>query len=357
MTKSILQNSNKTLPIYFENAFETLIIQKSNLELNVIDGLNYNEKIVVIGSLLGSFVVGSYFVYPLYHYMYDHRKELLIWNKDFNPISVLLILQAIIQHFACFYLMVLILACLIFDITLSNHFEEAGCHTLWYTVVYAQAHLAYGSLVVAIYRLLLIKCSNWMAVNNNRLCMFYSVLSISLGLPLITAIGYGMGNGAGSKKQVLWNWCIGRSDSFRDIEYNYSFLTGKSSPPSDMIPIISLAIPLILRIVEIAIYGIFFSHFYAHNQGMLNKKLLGEEVIKRRNKRNVITFLGQFYSFVAKCVLAIGFMITLVLKDSDVYIRLGMTIFYSVEFGIVSVVNIVTSQGLRNYLPHNYYFS
>ena len=111
MTKYILQNSNKTLPIYFENAFETLIIQKLDLELNVIDGLNYNEKIVVIGSLLGSFVVGSYFVYPLYHYMYDHRKELLIWNKDFNPISVLLILQAIIQHFACFYLLVLILTC------------------------------------------------------------------------------------------------------------------------------------------------------------------------------------------------------------------------------------------------------
>ena len=89
---------------------------------------------------------------------------------------------------------------------------------------------------------------------------------------------------------------------------------------------------------------------------MLSRKVLNLHQVRERRRKNAITFFGQFYGFLVECVLYFGLMYTMQ-KDSDINVRMGLLIGLAVEFGIVSVVEVLTSQHLALHLPHNRYIS
>ena len=99
----------------------------------------------------------------------------------------------------------------------------------------------------------------------------------------------------------------------------------------------------------------FFKQIYTHDQHMLTTDLLPVEEIRKRHRKNAFTFLGQFYGFVSECLLYFG-MILSIKQIWHINIRMWLAMGLSIEFGILSVVEIMTSDCLVQYLPHKFVF-
>ena len=137
--------------------------------------------------------------------------------------------------------------------------------------------------------------------------------------------------------------------------HQYSIMTGQTVPTSEFWPQAAVLLSLMCVVMELACYIYFFSYLNRHDKELLSRKILSNGEFKRRRQVNAITFSGQFYGFIAECVLYFGLMYTLQ-ESSDVVYRVSIVIGLVVEFGIVSVIEIVTSNNLNNFLPHNYFF-
>ena len=87
---------------------------------------------------------------------------------------------------------------------------------------------------------------------------------------------------------------------------------------------------------------------------MLTKDILKPEQVKKRNRKNAITFLGQFYSFVAETIISVTCLYT---YKTNAYInaRLAWALGAWIEFGLVSFIEVMTSSNLQDYLPHKHF--
>ena len=342
-----LTHNNKSLSIYIENSFENLLIHELNVGKTILDSLNIVEEFFVVSSLIASALVGSYFKIPLYHYMYDRFK-----GSSNGPIDVLILINGIIQHFVCILLAIVVSIGLLFNITFSHHLGESWCNIPWYAGVFGMSYRTMGSLGISIFRLLHIKCSDWIKFRFGQVKTLCMILTMSITTSIGLSFAFGMGNGPASRKQATWNWCIGRNEEFRETEHNYNLLIGKVSQNSDLIATTSILVLFTGTIVELLSYVVLFSHLHSHDNDMLSRKRVSEGEIKRRRQKNAVTFLGQFYGFVVECISYLGFLYTFK-ESSDVSLRVALAIGFWVEFGIASIVEVMTSKNLRRYLPHH----
>ena len=337
---------NKIINFRSDQLFEQLLVLDFKTELSVFESLDETAENVVIFGLIASFVIGSYFKSSLYAYLHECYKTF-----GFQPINALIFIQAIIHHTVCFLMVANYSAGLYFDITFSDHLGVNWCNIPWYTQAYGAGYRNFGSLGIAIFRLLLIKNNNWVKYKFGLQRLLLSVVACSIILSSLFAIGFGTGNGPASRKQVTWNFCTGRSEVFREIENQYRILTGTASNESEVVAEIAVVFSLISAGLELVCYILFFQHLDKHDREMLKKKVLSTGEAKRRRNRNAISFMGQFYGFGVEIILYFGMLFTL-RETSNIGYRLGLVLCFWIEFGIVSVVEVMSSNHLLNYLPH-----
>ena len=349
MYKERIQINNQSVHIYSGNSSELLFIHNSNLELSSLDSLNQILETFAVSTLLVSLTIGTYFKSALYCYLYENYKTF-----ESRPVNVLILAQAITQHLICLLMIAHLTIGLHFNVTFSEYFGEDWCSVLWYIQAYGAGFRNFGSLGIATFRLLLIKHNTWVkykvgVVNLLRIVLVWTFISSAL-----FAVGFGMGNGHVSRKQVAWNFCTGKSEQFREVEHNYSLLTNHVTSESEVLPKMALFASLASVVVELACYILFFRHLNLHDKGMLKKKVLTIGEVQKRRRQNAITFFGQFYGFCVEWLVYCGMIYTLKV-DTDISYRLGLVLGYWIEFGLVSVVEITTSKCLKQYLPHNYF--
>ena len=282
--------------------------------------------------------------------MYDHLKGI----KD-RPIDLLLLLQAVIQHIICLLMVCTYTIGLSFDITYSQHLGEAWCNVPWYGVSYGLAYRNVGGLGIATMRLLYIFCGNWMKEKFGTKRMLCVISTASLICSALMTIGFGIGNGPSSRKQLTWNFCVGKSENFREIWHGYSVIRGNVIFQHELIPKLALLISIVCVAAELVCYLAIFGHLYLHNKKMMKKKIMETGVLERRQQKNAITFLGQFWTFVVECIFYFLVVYSMNKKSHFIY-RLLAIIGIWVEFGFYSIVEVMTSQNLRQYLPHNRLF-
>ena len=336
---------NQTLSFQLGTFIEALHVQSSYLELNAFDSLNHFGEIFIVSILLGSLTIGSYFKFPLYAHMYDSYKE--ITNK---PIDFLILFQAAVQHVVCVMMTAYYTIGLIFNLTYSEIFGEAWCNIPWYACGFSIAYHNFGSFGVAILRLFYIKFPYQVKDNVRRMKLMFAILISCIAITTLVAIAFGIGNGPASRKQVIWNFCTGTPEALREVVHNYSLLTGTTTAQYEFGPKLIIVIALAAAVGEFICYLLFFHHLYHHNERMRKVLRVGE--VKKRHRRNAITFLAQFYGFVVECAINAGFIYT-IRESSDISFRLMLVICISAEFGLLSVVEVLTSDGLRRNLPHN----
>jgi hypothetical protein len=338
---------NETLHMYLDNTLNHVFINISNLELTTADSLSNTGEIIVVFSLFASLIIGSYFKSSLYLYMYDNLKDLLN-----SPINLLLLIQALIEHFVCTFMVTFFTVGLIFDIRFSDYFGETWCNIPFYVSVFGVGYRNFGSLGLAVLRVFFVKFP-W-AVKNDafRMRMMFGTLFVCVTGTVTVVIGFGVGNGPASRQQVVWNFCTGRSEFFREVMHLYSLTTGTVTLRSDIIPKMITCLALVSIIEELVCYIVLFYHLYSHDEELMRKQRLPVNEVNKRHRKNAITFLGQFYGFVVRCIITSG-MIYILHTHSDVSYRLLIMIVTWVEFGILSVVEVTTSTNLMQNLPHN----
>ena len=341
---------NLTLTMHLESFHEPLFVKYSNFEQTITDSLDSTTEKVVVLIFLVSFAVGTYFKAALYQHMYDQGKHIID-----KPIDILILVQALVDHLATALVVINFTIGLMFDITFSEYLGEAWCYTSWYSSVFGFVYRIYSGLGIAILRLFYIKSPHYLKDNVLRMRLVIMIMVCSLAITALVTIGYGTGNGQISRRQVGWNFCIGKSEGFREVVHNYSEIRGTVKPVSDFISKIAVMMVLPGIVAEIICYILFFHYLYSHNERLLSRNVLTLEKIKQRHRENAITFCVQFYNFVVETALAL--IIGYTMQDSsNVTHRLLFSVCCWSEFGVLSVVEVMLSGNLRQKLPHNRYF-
>ena len=317
-----------------------------NIELSALGSLSHVDVSSVIGSLVASAVVGTYYKSAVYSYMYQKIKDL-----KSTSIDILILVSSVTQHLMRLILVFTYTIGLGLDITISDYVDQAWCNVPWYAGVYGAAYRTFGSLGIAIYRVILIKRDDWVKSFGTRK-MLLLVLTLSIAISVVSTIGVGTGNGPASRKQVMWNWCKGENEKFREIIHEYSLVRGIATPEPELISKLSVLGALVGTFAELCCYLVFFGHLHSHDKGLFNRKVLKEMEFKKRRQMNSMTFMVQFYGFVVECITYVGVIFTLN-KNTDIRYRLFIHICFWVEFGLASVVEVMMSRNLTEFLPHN----
>ena len=117
------------------------------------------------------------------------------------------------------------------------------------------------------------------------------------------------------------------------------------------IALLSLA-GILITVIEICIYTCFFHHLYKHQNSEKIIRLLDQETIKRRNKRNAVSFFGQFCSF---CI-EISLMIVILLVTAN---KQHTTLFFFVKFTgftLMATIDVLTSNLLRRRFVQRWHY-
>ena len=330
------------------NVTETLIFHDLHLELTAFDSLTMVGKSILVGSLMISLIIGSYFKSALHFFLWDERYEILD-----KPIDLLILFQALVEHLISIFLTGFYVIGVAFNITFADYFGENWCNLPFYASSMGVANRISISLGIAILRMFYVKFPYKVKDDRFRRIMTFVTLTICIACIILGGIGFGRGNGPNSRKQVLWNFCIGQSEKFREVLHNYSTAVGSTKAMSDIFPTICSILTLAFIFSELACYILLFKHLYKHNEDLLRKKTLPAGEIKRRHKQNAMSFVGQFYGFVVRTVLTIGCLFTLIAEPGWTFLRMVVFVFVWVEFGIIAIVEVMTSVNIYNNLPHH----
>ena len=106
-------------------------------------------------------------------------------------------------------------------------------------------------------------------------------------------------------------------------------------------------IMLFMVVAEIIIYIIFFHHMYKHDNSQGLRRLLDPSVIRSRNRRNAITFFGQFCSFFFEFSWILFFVLTAVIGNRTKELIFSRFLIKMVSFPVISVLDVLTSTTLR----------
>ena len=219
---NITEHGPNILAFYVNDTIDVLLANHYKLELTTLGSLDVVGVSIVASTLIISAVIGSYCKIAVYQYMFHTIKE-----DGLTPIDILILANSIIQH-----LMILIpVFTYIMKLTFDD-IDEKWCNVSWYAGIFGGAYRVFGSLGIALYRLFLLKRTDWLSSFGKKK-MAFLVLNISFVICIGLSIGFGTGNGPASRKQVTWNWCVGRSERFREILHELSLINGSATNESE----------------------------------------------------------------------------------------------------------------------------
>ena len=113
--------------------------------------------------------------------------------------------------------------------------------------------------------------------------------------------------------------------------------------------ITTAAFVLCCALGEIGCYIIFFHHAYKHDNGPI-KLLLPPEVTRQRNRKNLISFAGQFQVFLTQITFKVALITIMAMDIEGQRLKAIMVLVKCMDFGILSFVEVAVSEDLRNLL-------
>ena len=75
--------------------------------------------------------------------------------------------------------------------------------------------------------------------------------------------------------------------------------------------------------------------------------MLNPQITKQRNRKNLTTFLAQFYSFATEFAFLSAYLIILKIDSTNTTIKAVAVVVKAMEFGGLSLVEIISSDNLR----------
>ena len=153
------------------------------------------------------------------------------------------------------------------------------------------------------------------------------------------------------------NMCKGISGTQAQIVMEYQIQQGNERLPTSYLQMGSISSCLTFQIVEFSMYIWFFYHRYRHDNGNISQ-LLTEDIVRSRNMKNIGTFLGQFYGFIMEfSFLFVVFLLTIFEDVENNHTKALLVTVKSVDFGLLSAVEVMASPNLRSLLWHKINFA
>ena len=337
---------NETLGLRFQGSqFDESLIRileaKNALTPIVLLKPKSTQSFVVAISWL-IFFIGSYFRLILYKYLYEKRKknDLTVIDKLTFALTIFQQLDNMVSSLATSLLVYNGDSLMhVYGGTLFCYFQKRlFAWSLYYSVI--------GSLGVSVYRILLIKKNLWVKNVIGEKVIFRTIMYGGILLSLIFVV-----NLTSTDYQKLQDdtCMLVKKQLIFEILDEYEQSQGKASPLAYWVVSrrISGAIMVTMIISELIIYVMFFHHMYTHDNSTNLRRVLEPRIIKERNKRNAITFFGQFCSFAFELMTMLLFILgsTLENKDNIIHdIGIGM---WRTSFAVMSLVEVLTSPVLR----------
>ena len=303
--------------------------------------LPFDTKLSISLVLAISFAVGSFFKAILYCFVFEGDTK-QNWSK--RPINSLTLTSAFIHHVTHGWLVFWYILALMIEKPMVDLFHPSLCHITQYIGVYGIAYLSIGSLGISIYRVLYMIHEVWVKDVIGERALLIIVWSLSIGISGLITIMFNMGS---SSHRFQMNMCKGISGTYAQILMDYQTQQGFPPLPSTYLQMGAIASCLVCQTIELNIYIWFFCYRYKHDNGNISK-ILTEDVIRSRNKKNIGTFLGQFYGFIMEySFLFVLFLLTIFDDVENNHTKATLVMIKFVDFGLLSAVDVMTSPSLR----------
>ena len=212
---------------------------------------------------------------------------------------------------------------------------------------YGLAYLTVGSFGIALYRALYIRHDHWVKYHVGEKNLLILILTgsvlLSAGIVFLYAIER-------SSALPAINACTGLSVTETQILIDYQSAVDENILTTAVFRKTAIVITLSLQAGEFGIYLGLFYFIYKHDNGSITK-VLNQSVVRDRNRKNLVSFLGQFYGFVVECIFLIIILVLSFLSRKVAHEIHAITIVVKfLDFGVLSAVEILSSASLKQSL-------
>ena len=328
---------------------DVLIVKHWIKEEDSLINLPFEYQVGLATIMLISLLVGSYFKGIMYAYVFSTNKENRGWMH--RPINVLIITSSVIHHIShiwmwSWYVITFLLAAPVSDV-LGFHW----CQIMQIVGGFGLCYLTVGGVGITIYRLLFIKCEDWVKYVIGQECLLVIILSTSFLFCWIIVFMYAWeGSLSRPTLNTTLNQCQGVSILYSQILIEYELSRGLPMKTTSHLQIIAVGLCIAMQTFELLSYIYIFYYRYKNDNGNV-ARLLTHDVTRDRNLKNVQTFIGQFYGFLTEYAFLFFWLIVIMLSDEQTYsVKTYANVVKFMDFGILSAVEYFTSPILRQFM-------
>ena len=302
-----------------------------------------NHLRIIIGAIVWiCILIIFYFRYIMYEFLYRQYKL-----NELKPINILTLLDALADQVSTFCIILYGTLISINESSLEHVFGGTSyCSVLMYTIDFGRNYSFLGSLMISIFRILLIKCDQWVEYrigkkNLFRILLFLGISFATMGVVLKATNDY---------EQLRRNRChlvVRRQIMLALDEYELSLSRHSILSHWYSMALIDSAGKICTKVLELVIYIIFFHHMFKNDNRVELRRLLNPNVIKDRNRTNAITFLGQFCSFAFESCWTVIYIITLYVATRTHKLLVIRFVIRIMTSTCLPIIEVVTSKNLR----------
>ena len=288
-------------------------------------------------------IVFSYFRSIFYKYIFKQHR-----SKTITEVNILTTIVCVVQHLE-------IIGGLIHDtllVTIGDDWPDVipplFCILNFKMKRFVWSYSVIGSLGIAIYRIMLIKCDLLVRdkIGTKRLMWIILVSEVVLVTLLIGVIP--VYNPFLNPLKPACMYAFGQSSMKILDDYRQSLGHPALLDNDILIQLANGIIVLVLEAAEIVIYVTFFHHMYKHDNKEGLKKLLEVDEIKRRNKANAMSFFSLFCSFLVETVFCILMIMCIKFLTSDNGLLQASLQLRKYSLSVMAIVEVLTSSKLRS---------
>ena len=325
--------------------YELVLINGISTEEVPILSLNFETNLTLTIIMIISLSIGTFCKCIMYRYSVSATKQNHEWMH--RPINVLTLASAITHHVTHLWSGLFFIASFIAETPLERIMGHNFCEISYWIGLYGFMYLTVGSLGIAILRVLYIKTNTFVkdAIGEKQILVCILLMSVIGCGTLATLFSYETTN-----QRTFLQTCRGLSPTHVQVLLDYSLSLGNEHDTTNFLRKVVVLLLIGFQIVEFIICAWFFYFQYKHNNGNI-KKLLDQEVIRDRNLKNITTFIGHIYGFLTEyAYLLLSLVCLFIVGENMVHYQAIANIVKVADFGLLSVVEILSSPTLRRFI-------
>ena len=326
-------------PIPNNSDLEIFVHEAQFSSITPLQRLPYHVQWAILAIISVLTLTGTYFRFVSYRDQFERYKL-----KETTSIDSLILVMTIIQHLTSLMMCLNGFVEVVHGVPLEDSDVTARYIIRW-LMPFETFYSAIGRLGLSIFRILYIRYHFLVKYTIGEKIISRTILVIGF-LMSILMVTY-LGDTEFQQYYLNGYLKIYTDDNVRQILDTYERSKGNISPYHiwQTTNINVSYFLLVVSILDIIIYILFFYHIYQHDNSQGLSLLLEAKVIRKRNKRNAITFFGQFCLFILELSFAVLVILSITLTTYKIF---GGVVFQKIiSLACMPIIEVLISPSLR----------